>query len=313
MTTRTTRGHARLLLGALVATTLVAPAASAATIPDDVFISEYVESGNTKAIELFNGTGAEVDLSGWKLDVHYNGATTPSASFSDTLAGTIAAGGTFVLGTSRVAVRDQTHSNTWFGGDDAIVLLGADGAVVDSFGRVGEDPGSAWGTGDTTSEDNTLRRKASVCSGDVEPGDAFDPATEYDGMGVVTTAGLGTHAVACEDDTSVDTTPPTLSVTTDPSSIRGRNHKLVPVTVTLEATDDTDQDVDVELVDVASSDPDDGDGDGSTTGDIVVDSATSIRVRAERSRSTERIYTFTYRATDDAGNSTTSSATIVVG
>ena len=39
-----------------------------AACPTDLFISEYVEgSGNTKAIELYNGTGADIDLSQYQL------------------------------------------------------------------------------------------------------------------------------------------------------------------------------------------------------------------------------------------------------
>ena len=47
----------------------VAPTAASAA-PTDLFISEYVEgSSNNKAIELFNGTGAAVDLAGRRLPV----------------------------------------------------------------------------------------------------------------------------------------------------------------------------------------------------------------------------------------------------
>ena len=42
-------------------------------------------------------------------------------------------------------------------GDDAWVLRRADNTVVDSFGQVGVDPGSAWGTGSTATIDRTLR------------------------------------------------------------------------------------------------------------------------------------------------------------
>ncbi|MFY9857550.1 MAG: lamin tail domain-containing protein, partial [Exiguobacterium chiriqhucha] len=37
----------------------------------DLFISEYVEgSSNNKAIELFNGTNAAIDLSAYKLELY---------------------------------------------------------------------------------------------------------------------------------------------------------------------------------------------------------------------------------------------------
>ena len=52
----------------------IAPAAAATS---DLFISEYVEgSSNNKAIELFNGTGAAVDLAagGYQLQLYFNGS-----------------------------------------------------------------------------------------------------------------------------------------------------------------------------------------------------------------------------------------------
>ena len=52
----------------------------------------------------------------------------------------------------------------YYNGDDAVVLRkgGADGPVLDSIGQVGFDPGTEWGTGLTSTVDNTLRRKAAV-------------------------------------------------------------------------------------------------------------------------------------------------------
>ena len=69
-------------------------------------------------------------------------------------------------------------------GDDAIVLRsgGAAGPVVDSFGQVGVDPGTEWGSGLTSTADNTLRRLGSVPPGDTNPTDAFDPAAQWAGF-----------------------------------------------------------------------------------------------------------------------------------
>ena len=55
-------------------------------------------------------------------------------------------------------------------GDDAIVLRkgGASGTVVDVIGQIGIDPGTEWGTGLTSTADNTLRRKAAVIAGDTD-------------------------------------------------------------------------------------------------------------------------------------------------
>ena len=58
--------------------------------PPDLFFSEYVEgSSNNKAIELFNGTGAAVDLTagGYQLQLYFNGSTTATTI---ALTGTVA-------------------------------------------------------------------------------------------------------------------------------------------------------------------------------------------------------------------------------
>jgi predicted extracellular nuclease len=75
---------------------------------------------------------------------------------------------------------DQTTGTGLFNGNDALVLL-KNGVVVDSIGEVGHDPDAEWGSGDTSTADNTLRRKADVVAGDTDPSDTFDPAAESAG------------------------------------------------------------------------------------------------------------------------------------
>ena len=171
MGTRRLTGWAALAGAALVATavtTIGAPGASAAT--DDLFFSEYVEgSSNNKALEIFNGTGAPVDLGAgsYNVQMFFNG--NPAAGLTIDLAGTVADGDVFVLAQSSAVQTildeaDQTQGSGWFNGDDAVVLRKGT-AVLDVIGQIGFDPGAQWGTGDTSTQDNTLRRLASVCAG----------------------------------------------------------------------------------------------------------------------------------------------------
>ncbi len=60
-----------------------------------------------------------------------------------------------------------------FNGDDTLTLE-CGGFVVDSFGQVGFDPGSSWGSG--TTADHTLQRACAVTSGDHDPSDDFEPS-----------------------------------------------------------------------------------------------------------------------------------------
>ena len=68
-----------------------------------------------------------------------------------------------------------------------------------SIGQVGVDPGTEWGTGLTSTADNTLRRKAAIGAGDTNGTDAFDPSIEWDGFATDTFGGLGSHAYVPPD------------------------------------------------------------------------------------------------------------------
>ncbi|SCF36981.1 lamin tail domain-containing protein [Micromonospora mirobrigensis] len=197
---RPRRRYAALATAAAVTLPVIGAAPGVASAaPTDLFISEYVEgSSNNKAIELYNGTGAPVDLAagGYQLQLFFNGATT---STNVALTGTVAAGDVFVLAASSaapaiLAQADQTYGSSLFNGDDAIVLRKGS-TVLDSIGQVGVDPGTEWGTGLTSTADNTLRRLPTISSGDTDPSDAFDPAVQWAGFATDTFDGLGSHSV----------------------------------------------------------------------------------------------------------------------
>ncbi|MGD8572139.1 MAG: ExeM/NucH family extracellular endonuclease [Gammaproteobacteria bacterium] len=167
----------------------------------ELLISEYVEgSSYNKAIEIYNGTGNSVDLSTYELQYYFNGNT--SAGRTIALSGTLADGQTYVVAEDAAdpALRDLADqldtSTSWFNGDDAVVLVNG-GAIADAVGQIGYDPGSQWGSGDTSTQNNTLRRMASVCAGDTDPYDAFDPAIEWNGYAQDTFDGVGSHTVNC--------------------------------------------------------------------------------------------------------------------
>jgi len=195
----------RLSVLALAAAVALLAAAPAVAQPTDLLISEYVEgSSNNKAIELFNGTGAPIDLAAgnYQLEIYFNGSS--SAGTVVALSGVVASGDVFVLADNDanagiLAASDQTSTSNFWNGDDAVVLRsgGSLGPVVDSLGQLGSDPGSEWGVGDTSTQNNTLVRKAASCTADTVPGDAFDPSLDYDGFPIDTIAGLGSHTATC--------------------------------------------------------------------------------------------------------------------
>ncbi|HSJ00439.1 MAG TPA: lamin tail domain-containing protein, partial [Patescibacteria group bacterium] len=177
------------------------PALAAAS---DLFFSEYIEgSSNNKALEIYNGTGSAIDLAtgGYNVQMFFNGSAT--AGLTINLTGTVAAGDVYVLAQSSAAAAilaqaDQTNGSGWFNGDDAVVLRKGT-VIVDSVGQSGFDPGTEWGSGLVSTADNTLRRKASVCAGDPNTADAFDPSVEWDGFATDTFDGLGAHTATCGD------------------------------------------------------------------------------------------------------------------
>ena len=196
-----------LTAAACVLTLVLGGAIPAAAAPSELFFSEYIEgSSNNKALEIYNGTGAPIDLAAnaYSVQMFFNGAT--AAGLTINLTGTVASGDVFVLAHSSasptiLAQADQTNGAGWFNGDDA-VLLRKGTTTVDSIGQVGFDPGTEWGTALTSTADNTLRRKAAIEAGDTNSADAFDPAVEWDGYATDTFDGLGAHGTAPPGDTA---------------------------------------------------------------------------------------------------------------
>ncbi|MBL7980741.1 MAG: lamin tail domain-containing protein [Flavobacteriales bacterium] len=165
----------------------------------DLFISEYVEgSSNNKYIEIFNGTGATVDLSDYRLRLYTNGSGTASNDVQ--LSGTLASGATVVYRNGAATIYGgSATSNTavGFNGDDAVALFKiSSSANVDIFGRIGEDPGAAWtGTGGRTTVDATLVRNSGVLGGvTTNPGSGFPTLdAEWQVFGIDNVANLGSH------------------------------------------------------------------------------------------------------------------------
>lgn len=162
----------------------------------DLYFSEYIEGSSfNKALEIYNNTGAAVDLSGYQILQHTNGSTGTSLSF--TLSGTLAQGATYVFAHSSanasiLAKANQTSGAGLFNGDDAISLVRS-GVVIDVIGQIGNDPGTQWGADLQSTADNTLRRKATVDAGRTNGTSVFSPADEWDGYAVDTFDGLGSH------------------------------------------------------------------------------------------------------------------------
>jgi hypothetical protein len=147
----------------------------------DLFISEYAEgSSNNKYLEIYNGTGANVDLSSYLIMQASNNG--PWDEYVDTLSGALANGDVYVIANSSasddiLAEADLTGSGIcYFNGDDAralIKVVSGDTTILDYIGVFyltaggDDDPVSGWDVAGVTdgTKDYTLVRKSSVTSG----------------------------------------------------------------------------------------------------------------------------------------------------
>lgn len=200
-------------LNTFLATTMIASvvvpsmplATKAEAIATDLIISEYIEgSSYNKAIELYNGTDKEIDLSAYTLEHYSNsgstgnpgeGKTSPFASLN--LQGILAPGKTFVItrddadpiivaAANQSGMFDSKKNVINFNGNDQIVLKKGN-EVIDSFGQVGSAEGKAV--------DVTLVRNPNITTGDQIIDDYFDPSEQWTNLGKDNFTNIGIHIV----------------------------------------------------------------------------------------------------------------------
>ena len=168
---------------------------------DEIYISQYIEgtSGSNKAVELYNPTPFDVDLTNYILRAYNNGSLTETSLLP--LSGILAPGATYVIANPNAdqAILDQadvTGGVANFNGDDALVLFNGENAI-DGIGVIGEAPNNGWTTGEGSTQNFSLIRKPTVNQPTTIWGLCATqwlaaPGNDY--------TGLGTHeAFACGD------------------------------------------------------------------------------------------------------------------
>ena len=189
----------------------------------DLFFSEVVEgSGNNKAFEVYNPTSAPIVLSNYRIVRYSNGS--PVGVDSLTLSGTLGANATWVVANGQIvsapnspacdtalqALANQLSNvypdPLYANGDDAILLVKISPyAIIDIFGKIGEDPGQSWSDvfpftdaqGSWWTKDHTLIRKSSVFTGVTSNPVAFNVTLQWDSLPQDDWSNLGIHASTC--------------------------------------------------------------------------------------------------------------------
>ena len=169
----------------------------------ELFFSEYLEgTGYNKALEIFNGTGSQVDLSDYLIEYFPNSYTYAYQTLY--LSGILEDGEVYVIAhpNSNVVIRDRSDLQsalvTSFDGDDQIALKKlSTGSYVDIFGRIGTDPGSYWGSGILVTQNRTLVRRSTVTGGvTANPASGFPTLyTEWESHPIDSCGNLGTHSM----------------------------------------------------------------------------------------------------------------------
>lgn len=205
----------RIKMSAVATATAIVLGTFSTAASANLVITEYIEgSANNKAIEISNLGSSDINLdaNAYKLILFANGADASKPGNTETLTGTLAPGKSIVFHNAGATIDafklGSASTVTYFNGDDAVVLTKND-VVIDRFGKRGEDPGTEWkdpNNTDFSSVNKTLRRKASVTTGDTVAEADFPGTNNQWAVFVIDTAdGLGCPG---EKACTGDVTPP---------------------------------------------------------------------------------------------------------
>jgi hypothetical protein len=160
---------------------------------------------------------------------------------------------------------------------------------------------------------------------------AVDPASGVASVFCAPTSGsafpIGTSTVTCTATdnaghsssatftvTVTDTVAPVITrVTPSAASLWPSDHRMVPIALTVQASDNLGPAPVCAVTGISSNEPQNGLGDGDTPNDWSITGPLSVQLRAERAGGGNgRIYTIQVRCTDSSGNAATFATTVTV-
>ncbi|MGV3695956.1 fibronectin type III domain-containing protein [Flavobacterium sp.] len=195
--------------------TVTSPVSPGGTLPANLFISEVTDAdtGSLTYVELYNATGASVDLSGYKLKFYTWGAppTAENLQCDLQLAGTILNNSTNVIKVSNSANAAGVAPNQTFAScagvnnNDNIRLTTSAGVEVDVWGRV---DGSIFTPGGNTGYTYRRLTTATVPSATWVPSDwtPIDPE-DYSNVGQYTGFVVSNYQYSIDNGTTFQSNP----------------------------------------------------------------------------------------------------------
>lgn len=183
----------------VTSTTFDVSASSAGGCASDLIISEVVEKGNDKYVEIANFTGSGVDLSSYGIVLYVNGSGSPGSEIGLSST-TLADGDVWVFANTNFSITaDQTSGSYTPNGNDVIALR-KNGENLDVFGTIGNS--SDW------YDDKKFIRNSSVTDPTISYASSEWIITAYGGGDPGT---LGDHTMDCGSFPLLTVSPATLS------------------------------------------------------------------------------------------------------
>lgn len=159
-----------------------------------LYFSEYVYDNrligtDRMALEIYNGSSADVDLSTYSIRLYYSG--TANIYNTKTLTGTLAVGDTWVLVNVGYASSVTWDDDSFIDNDDYRTIVLYNGTtIVDVIGNVAT-PNT---TEPSNNSDTALRRNTTVCLGDPIGGTPYFNTSQWTRTAGVDYTNLGTYA-----------------------------------------------------------------------------------------------------------------------
>ncbi|MFP5247601.1 MAG: HYR domain-containing protein, partial [Thermoanaerobaculia bacterium] len=268
------------------------------TEEDDGGGTLVIQVPDDMTVEATGSAGAEVSFT---VTAHGSDDPDPDITCAP------ASGSTFPLGTTNVLCSATDSFGNRAEGEFDITVVDTTAPALQLNDVTSENPQVTYEATATDLVDASVDVVCTPPSGSTFPmGETTVQCTATDDAG---NSANGSFVVRVVDSTG----PHISSITADPNILLPVNHKLVDVTIAVEATDANDPMPQCSVTTVAANEAVDAPGSGNTEYDWLITGPLTLQLRAERSgEGTDRIYSVYVTCTDSSGNESTASVDVTV-